>query len=232
MAELNYLIGKEISRVHIFYGVDLMRVKIALALMSLVYISYIGVILGGILANNFEHSFGYNFDGSFAVIILLSLTLLPIISFLGSILFIFETRKVLPKWYLAIPLSISLLLQPILSYAVFFGIRSIPSVMSIEIPQVLISVSSILVFLSLHKHPVSTKWYMIILSTMSIISIVGLLNQNPINRYNYTLMSYYWVFGMPIIGLCFLVKAITCRNPGNVSSPATAVSSKNSDKIT
>lgn len=164
---------------------------------------------------------------------LLNAELLYIISFLGSLLFLFEARKVLPQWYLAIPLNISLFLQTIVYFASYFGIgfiarnfMRIPPAMIIGIPIVLLSASSILVFLSLHKYPASTKSYIVILSIMSIISIVGLLNHQLIGGY-YTLMSYYWAFGMPIIGMCFLIKAVTYKNPEKALSPVTTGSTLN-----
>ena len=85
--------------------------------------------------------------------------LLSIISFFGSMLFLLEARKVLPRWYLAVPLCISLFLLVIVNFWIYFSGKelhsdpfSIAETLSI-IFLALLSPFSALVFLSMDRHP-------------------------------------------------------------------------------
>ena len=55
------------------------------------------------------------------------INLMSIISFLGSVLFLVETRKVLPRWYLAVPLCISLFILVIVNLWIIYSGRELLS---------------------------------------------------------------------------------------------------------
>ncbi len=84
-----------------------MRIKIALALMSAIFMFYWAKVLIGFILHPLS-------------IVLIDL-LLSIISFFGSMLFLLEARKVLPRWYLAVPLCISLSLLVIVNFWIYFS---------------------------------------------------------------------------------------------------------------
>jgi hypothetical protein len=169
--------------------------------------------------------------------------LLSIISFLGSVLFLLEARKVLPKWYLAVPLSISLFLLVIVNFWVNFSGKELLSdhIGIVEafglILLMLLSPFSTLLFLSLHRHPDSMNAYLGVLSVVSMLSMLLLIltlgglsdalsSGGPTFDAVVAFQGLYWCFLMPIIGICFLVRAITYKNSGNVLSPQTVRYSK------
>jgi hypothetical protein len=157
--------------------------------------------------------------------------LFSIISFLGSVFFLLEARKVLPKWYLAFPLSISLLALVIVNFWVNFSGKELLSdhIGIVEafglILLMLLAPFSTMLFLSLHKHPDSMNISIGVLSVVSMLSMVLLLMtlvglSDAISSGGPTFDSVaaftllYWFFLMPITGICFLVGAITYKEPG------------------
>ena len=168
--------------------------------------------------------------------------LLSIISFFGSMLFLLEARKVLPRWYLAVPLCISLSLLVIVNFWIYFSGKpfhsdpfSTAETLSIILLAVL-SPFSALVFLSLHRHPDSMNVYFAVSCVASMLSIFFLffaLRGLSLSETELTFdgvipfQAFYWCIVMPIIGICFLVRAITYKNPGNVLSPITDESTQN-----
>lgn len=213
-----------------------MRIKIALALISAIFMFYwaVALIISYILR-------------SMSITILSFgdlIELLSIISFLGSMLFLLETRKVLPKWYMAIPLCISLFLLIIVNFWInssgkdllsdHIGIAEI----LVMIFMALLSPFSALVFLSMDRHPDSMNAYLAVSSVASMLSMLllfftlsglsdALSRGGPTFDAVVAFQGFYWCFVMPIIGICFLVRAITYKNPENFLSPVTDESTQN-----
>lgn len=211
-----------------------MKIKIALVLMSAIFMLYWAAVLIAILR-------------SMSITILSFgdlIELLSIISFLGSMLFLLETRKVLPKWYMAIPLCISLFLLIIVNFWInssgkellsdHIGIAEI----LVMIFMALLSPFSTLVFLSMDRPPDSMNAYLAVSSVASMLSMLllfftlsglsdALSRGGPTFDAVVAFQAFYWCFVMPIIGICFLVRAITYKNPGNVLSPVTDKSTQN-----
>jgi hypothetical protein len=197
-----------------------MRIKIALALTSAIFMM---IWINSLL--NFMF-FSLSSTITFPVLIYL---LLSIISLFGSVLFLLEARKVLPRWYLAVPLCISLFLLVMLSLWIYFsgkpfigGPISIAGILSLTL-LALLSPFSVLVFLSLHKHPDSMNAYLAVSCVASLLSMFSLfftLQLLSLSRGGPTFndadipVVIYLAYIMPIIGICFLVRAITYRNPG------------------
>ncbi|WP_245859821.1 hypothetical protein [Methanosarcina spelaei] len=212
------------------YGDDLMRIKIALALMSAIFMFYwtAALIISCIL-----------WSISVTILSFGDLTeLLSIISFLGSVLFLVEARKVLPRWYLAVPLCISLFVLVIVNFWVIFSGRELLSdhigiaETLVMLFMALLSPFSALVFLSMDRHPASMNAYLAVSSVASMLSMSllfftlsglshALSRGGPTFDAVVAFQAFYWLFVMPVIGICFLVRAITYRNPGNVLNPVT-----------
>ncbi|AKB56171.1 hypothetical protein A9239_14150 [Methanosarcina sp. A14] len=211
-----------------------MRIKIALALMSAIFMFYwaAALIISCIL-----------WSISVTILSFGDLTeLLSIISFLGSVLFLVEARKVLPRWYLAVPLSISLFIPVIASFWMnFFSLLSdhigIAETL-VMLFMALLSPFSALVFLSMDRHPDSMNAYLAVSYVASMLSMLllfftlsGLLHAlsrgGPTFDAVVAFQAFYWLFVMPVIGICFLVRAITYRNHGNVLSPVTVKPTQN-----
>ncbi len=225
----------------IFYGDDLMRIKIALALMSAIFMHLWATILIGLIL--YSLSIIITFFPVYTVLI----DLLSIISFLGSVLFLLEARKVLPRWYLGIPLCISLFLMVIVKFGIVFsdkssfGERFIVETLFISL-MALLPPFSALVFLSLRKHIdsmnaclavsyvasiVSILFLFLILSVLSKIQNFGHIEFLQYDEFLIPIRAILGYIVMPIIGICFLVRAITYKNPGNVLSPVTDESTQN-----
>lgn len=214
-----------------------MRIKIALALTSAIFM----MMWIAYLANFINFSMFTLTTSSLLFIGLIEF--LSIISFFGSILFLLEARKVLPRWYLAVPLSISLLILLIVNFWIYFSGKELLSdhiglaeTLSITF-LALLPLFSVLVFLSLHRHPDSMNVYLAVSCTVSLLSIIFLyftlrglsyaLSRGWPTFDAVALQLYYWFFVMPIIGICFLVRSITYKNPENTLSSATVGSTQN-----
>jgi hypothetical protein len=212
------------------YGDDLMRIKIALALMSAIFMMYWALMLISYISYSLITTLNLSFIDF--------INLMSIISFLGSVLFLVEARKVLPRWYLAVPLSISLFILVIVNFWVIFSGRELLSdhigiaETLVMLFMALLSPFSALVFLSMDRHPDSMNAYLAVSSVASMLSILllfftlsglshALSRGGPTFDAVVAFQAFYWLFVMPVIGICFLVRAITYRNPGNVLNPVT-----------
>lgn len=198
-----------------------MRIKIALASTSAIFLT-MWVVLA--------------FTTPFFIII----EILSIISLFGSVLFLLETRKVLPRWYMAIPLCVSLSLLAMLTLWIYIGGGRLGPVGTLDLWIILLALlplCSAMVFLSLKGRSSSMDAYVVVSSAVSILSIISLFFAyrgiskwstifSLITAWNISEWStigsaqlpltLYWTVLMPIIGICFLVRAITYKNPGNV----------------
>ena len=207
-----------------------MRIKIALALTSAIFMMmWIAYLANFIIFSMFPLT-------TSSLLFIGLIEFLSIISFFGSILFLLEARKVLPRWYLAVPLSISLLILLIVNFWIYFSGKELLSdhigleeTLSITF-LALLPLFSVLVFLSLHRHPDSMNVYLAVSCTVSLLSIIFLyftlrglsyaLSRGTFDSVA-TFQLFYWCFVMPIIGICFLVRSITYKNPENTLSSVT-----------
>lgn len=152
------------------------------------------------------------------------LEVMSTISLFGSVLFLLDARKTLPRWYLAIPYCISLFLLVLVSFWQVNGKEFLNDYRYLVTPivitlLVLLAPFSLLVFLSLHKHPYSMKTYLVISSIASIISIFSLfftvwelssnLHEASFSDSLIVIYLLYLLIVMPIMGLSFLLRAIT-----------------------
>ncbi|HPS89471.1 MAG TPA: hypothetical protein PLC35_05800, partial [Methanosarcina vacuolata] len=190
---------------------DLMKIKIAMALMSVVFMFVVGI-----LSNGFYLLPGTDED--------VLLELMSTISLFGSVLFVLEARKVLPRWHMAVPFCVSLFLLVIVSFWKVSGTEFLSDYRYLVTPIVimllaLLSPFSLLVFLSLHRHPYSMKAYLAVSSIASVISIFSLfyavweLSSRHSQEASFSdgliaIYLLYWLIVMPIIGLSFLHRAI------------------------
>lgn len=188
-----------------------MRVKIAMALMSVVFMFVVGI-----LSNGFYLLPGTDED--------VLLELMSTISLFGSVIFLLEVRKVLPRWYLAAPFFISLFLLVLVSFWQVNSKEFLSDYRHLVTPIVivllaLLSPFSLLVFLSLHRHPYSMKAYLAVSSIASAISIFSLcfavweLSSRHPHEASFSddliaIYFFYWLIAMPIVGLSFLHRAI------------------------
>lgn len=194
-----------------------MRIKIAMLLMSVIFMLAIAVIfnISKLLPDNSDYALA---------------GLMSIISLFGSVLFLLEARKVLPRWYLAIPFCISLLLIAILCFwevsseaFLSSNVGIVKQIVSqiVFILLTLLSPFSVLIFLSLHKHPYSMTAYLAVSSIASVISMFSFflaVLEILIERVHNTSTIYisslvilyiiYCLIVMPIMGLTFLVRAM------------------------
>ncbi|WP_082098510.1 MULTISPECIES: hypothetical protein [unclassified Methanosarcina] len=194
-----------------------MRINIALALTSVVFMmtwvtGFVSVIFRSmsIITPDFIAS-----DLLFITII----ELLSIISLFGSLLFLLETRKTLARWYLTIPLCISLSAFVITNFLVYSNGKSFLGnpVSAIEtlwiIILVFLSPCSALLFLSSNGHCGSTNVYVAVSSATSVFSMFFLiLALREISKWSsieavLLPLAFYWTICMPAIGVCFLSKA-------------------------
>lgn len=207
-----------------------MRIKIALALISAVFLMFWFPFMGYVLRPSPDF-----------------IELLSIISFLGSVLFLLEARKVLPRWYLAVPLCISLAVLVIVNFLIISSGKEflkdpISSAEKLMIAfMMLLPLFSALVFLSLLRHSDSMNAYasvsyginILSLAISCVLSFITILFLGDILKYmsatseSLVFVGIYWLFGTPIIGICFLLSAITYRNPEKVLNSVTVGSTQN-----
>ncbi|WP_082088084.1 hypothetical protein [Methanosarcina sp. WWM596] len=202
-----------------------MRINIALALTSAVFMmtwvtSFVSIIFSSmsIITPGFIAS-----DLLFIIII----ELLGIISLSGSVLFLLEARKTLSRWYLAIPLCISLSIFVIANFLVYSNGKSFlgDPVSAVEtlwiIILVLLSPCSALFFISSNGHDGSTNVYVAVSSAASIFSMYFLiLALRDISKWSsieavLLPLAFYWVICISAIGVCFLSKAVMYREDDN-----------------
>jgi len=195
-----------------------MRINIALALTSVVFMmtwftGFVSIIFRSMsmITPDFIAS-----DLLFIAII----ELLSIISFFGSVLFLLEARKTLSRWYLAIPLCISLFVFVITNLLVYSNEKSFlgDPVNTVEtlwiIILALLSPCSVLFFLPSNGFDGSTNVYVAVSSAASIFSMFFLfLALKEISKWSsieavLLPLAFYWAICMPAIGVCFVSKAI------------------------
>ena len=213
-----------------FYGDELMKTNIALALISAIFLmtwitSFVSIIfslmpfttsnpaISGLLASG--------------LLFIAIIGLLNVISFSGSVLFLLEARKTLSRWYLAAPLCISLAVFVITNIFVYFNGKTFlgEPISTVEtiwlVVLVLLSPCSVLLFLSSYGHDSSTKIYVAVSSVASVFSIIFLiLALIEISRWSsiealLLPLAFYWTFLMPAIGVCFLSGATMYRKDDN-----------------
>lgn len=188
-----------------------MRIKIAMALMSVIFMFVVAIIF------NVFHFL----PGSDEAVLL---EVMSTISFFGSVLFLLEARKVLPRWYLAIPFCVSISLLVLVSFREVSGKEFLSDYSYLVTPLVitllaLLSPFSLLIFLSLHRHPYSMKAYLAVSAIASVISIFSLffaiweLSSRHSHEASFSdgliaIHFLYWLIVMPIVGLSFLHRAI------------------------
>ncbi|WP_232308497.1 hypothetical protein [Methanosarcina lacustris] len=131
-----------------------------------------------------------------------------------------EARKTLSRWYLAIPLCISLSVFVITNFLVYSNGKSFlgDPISTLEalwiIILALLSPCSTLLFLSSNGQDYSTNVYVAVSSAASIFSMFFLyLVLKEISKWSsietvLLPLAFYWTVCMPAIGVCFVSKAI------------------------
>ncbi|WP_440948494.1 hypothetical protein ACSAZL_09845 [Methanosarcina sp. T3] len=198
-----------------------MRMKIALALTSVVFMmtwvtGFVSVISRSMSVTTAEV---ITSDLFFIAII----ELLSLISLFGSLLFLLEARKTLSRWYLTIPLCVSIFLFIITNFLVYSDEKSFlgAPVSTVEtlwlVILALLSPSSVFFFLSSNGHDGSMYVYVAVSFAVSIFSIFFLfLALREISKWSsidgvLLPLIFYWDICMPAIGVCFLSKATMHR---------------------
>jgi hypothetical protein len=207
-----------------------MRINIALALTSAVFMmtwvtGFVSTILHSmpIVTPEFIKPDLLESDLLFTAII----ELLSIASFFGSLLFLYTVRKTLSRWYLAIPLCISLSVFIIVNFLVYFSGKSFLSdpISTVETLWIILLASmspcSLLFFLSSNGYDSLTKVYVVISSVASLFSffflLLALLEISRHSSIEAVLLplAFYWTVMMPSIGVCFFSKATMYRENDN-----------------
>ena len=203
-----------------------MRIKIALALTSAVFMmtwvtGFVSVIFRCMSVTTPEVIVS---DLLFIDII----ESLSITSLFGSVLFLLEARKTISRWYLAIPLCISLSVFVIANFLVYSNEKSFLSapVSTMEtlwlVILVLLSPCSTFFFLSSDGQDDSMNVYVAVSFAVSIFSMVFIfLALNEISKLSsidevLLPLIFYWDICMPAIGICFLSKATMYRTNNDV----------------
>ncbi|AKB28735.1 hypothetical protein MSSAC_2369 [Methanosarcina siciliae C2J] len=206
-----------------------MRIKVALALTSAVFMmtwvtTFVSVISRSMSVTTAEVITSDLFF--IATIELLSLT-----SLFGSLLFLLEARKTLSRWYLAIPLCISLSLFVIINFLVYSNEKPFlgAPISTVEtlwlIILALLSPSSLFFFLSSNGHDGSMYVYVVVSFAVSIFSMFFLFltlmeisKETSIDGVLLPLI-FYWDICLPAIGVCFLSKATMHGNNNETQEP-------------
>ena len=206
-----------------------MRIKIALALTSVVFMmtwvtGFVSVIFRCMSVTTPE---GIVSNLLFIAII----ESLIITSLFGTVLFLLEARKTLSRWYLAIPLCISLSVFVIANFLVYSNEKSFLSapISTVEtlwlVILVLLSPCSTFFFLSSDGQDDSMNVYVAVSFAVSIFSMVFIfLALNEISKFSsidevLLPLIFYWDICMPAIGICFLSKATMYRTKNDVQKP-------------
>lgn len=148
--------------------------------------------------------------------------LLSIISFSGSVIFLLEARKILSRWYLAVPMCGLMFLSVIVNLLVYFYGKPFLSdpISTAEILWIivlaLLSPCSVLLFLSSYGKNGLTTLYVTISSAVSVFSvflflfvIIEIPRWASVEAVLFSLAFYLTVL-MPAIGVCFLSKSTMC----------------------
>jgi hypothetical protein len=199
-----------------------MKIKIALALTSVIFMmtwvtGFVSVIIRSMSVTTPELIAS---DLLFISII----ELLGLTSLFGSLLFLLEAKKTLSRWYLAIPLCISLFLFVITNFLVYSDEKSFlgAPVSAVEtlwlIILALLSPSSLFFFLSSNGQDGSMYVYVVVSFAVSLFSLFFLFlalreisKESSIDGVMLPLI-FYWDICLPAIGVCLLSKATMHRN--------------------
>jgi Co/Zn/Cd efflux system component len=139
------------------------------------------------------------------------------------VLFLLEARKILSRWYLAVPLCVLMFLLVIAGIFIYFSGKTflVDPINTAEtlwiVVMALLSPCSVLLFLSSYGHDSLTKVYLVVSSAASIFSILFLiLALIEIARWSsiedlLLPLVFYLVILMPAMGVCFLSKATMYR---------------------
>jgi hypothetical protein len=207
-----------------------MRINIALALTSAVFMmtwvtGFVSIVFSSmsIISQDFIASDFLASDLFFIAII----ELLSIISFFGSVLFLLEARKTLSRWYLAVPLCISLSVFVIMNLLIYFSGKPFlgDPISTVEVLWItllaLLSPFSVLFFLSSNGRDGSKNVYIVVSSAASIFSIFFLLlalrevSKSSSIEAVLLPLAFYWTILMPAIGVCFVSKTAMYRENDN-----------------
>lgn len=208
------------------YGDELMIINIALALTSAVFLM---AWVTGSLSVIFHFMPGTTSSPAISGLLvsgLLFITViefLSIISFFGSVLFLLEARKTLPRWYLAFPLCFFLALLVVTNLFIYFDgkpflgdpINTAETLWLVLLA--LLSPSSVLFFMSLHADDSSGEAYVPVSSAASIFAVFLLfIVFTEISRWKsveaiFLPLAFYWTVLMPATGVCFLSKSSMYR---------------------
>jgi len=143
---------------------------------------------------------------------------LSVISLFGSILFLSELKNKSNRWYLGVPLCIAILIAVI---AMFFDFYDMGGHFLLNTSLTMLAPGSVLFFLSVPADRRKMMTIPVLIS--SIVSIYALFSYYYLLRgmlsplqtsWNVVdgMSMLYWVIGMPIIGICFVVISIIYKN--------------------
>lgn len=145
--------------------------------------------------------------------------LLSIISFSGSIIFLLEARKILSRWYLAIPMCCLMFLSVMVNLLVYLCEKPFLAdpISTVEILWIIIlallSPCSVLLFLSSYGENGLTTLYVTVSSAVSVFSvflflfvIIEISGGASVEAVLLPLAFYLTVL-MPAIGVCLLSKS-------------------------
>lgn len=148
--------------------------------------------------------------------------LMSIISFSGSVIFLLEAKKILSRWYLAIPMCSLMFLAVMVNILVYFCGKQFLAypISTAEILWIivlaLLSPCSVLLFLSSYGKNGLTTLYVTVSSAVSVFSVFLLLFViMEIHRWASVEavllpLAFYLTVLMPAIGVCFLSKSTMC----------------------
>ena len=150
-----------------------------------------------------------------------------VISCIGSLLLLYETKNNTPRRYWLIPLCMTLFGVIVAGVVTFFELFSgDTSILFIGIALLMLVPCSIPVFLSL---PISSKVRSIALAlttgfsiysiTVTIVIIAKFIIFGEADfELEVVYLAIYWMFLMPIIGLCYLACAVVSPKTASISS--------------
>lgn len=152
---------------------------------------------------------------------------LSIISLFGSVLFLLEAKKSRDRWYLALPMCITVSMITMVNLLIYLSGKPFLSdpIVAVETLWIallaLLAPCSVLFFLSRHSR--LTNGCVAASSVVSIFSIFSMLlalqeimtSARPSIHAFIGLLILYWLIGMPIVGICLLASAIYGNSPGS-----------------
>ena len=200
--------------------------KYELALVSPVFFLFpIGVLFGWII-NSIIALLGREIPTDSSLTFFLPLVIIIAISFIGSILLLITARNNSSRYYWLIPLCMTLFGVIVAGVVTFFELFSgDTSILFIGIALLMLVPCSIPVFLSL---PISSKVRSIALAlttgfsiysiTVTIVIIAKFIIFGEADfELEVVYLAIYWMFLMPIIGLCYLACAFVSPKTASIS---------------